>query len=501
MQRVVSIAIVLAALSLTPLSASASENACLGCHDFGPDSPVHPMLDSPHGKVMGNCERCHGPSEDHMSRPTIAAPDVSFGPRWTATTAEQDDTCLMCHRRNAGKHWQDALHMVNNITCVGCHDLHVDKDPVSQPGGQVQVCTMCHQTQREGMHAMAARIDDNPDCTTCHNPHADQRAESVMLTNDSAGCRTCHNLASMEQDSTVNPRANSYHRAMNNNDQLSCASCHVGIAHGPDDAADPFTPMPTAARDVILFYPGQSDSSWILSEHPGSQPFRQGSNCQRCHRNNEKDMGNALGEKDPTWRSVSTRFRLEDGMLEVRLSWQGDEDDSSIALMWGDGGNQGFKRGGCWAACHSDMPGMTRDRGQGIGKYLQASRSQQQRIGQPALVKDAAALNALFDQGNYVELWKIDLRQGRTRSARLLSELDWLQDAEIASSASFNNGVWEVVIRHPMQAGGSLKPIVPGRKYTMGLALHGKGRTGGDHWVSLPMSFSLDGDDTDFMAE
>ncbi len=223
-------------LSCLSLGNSAEEIPCLSCHDYGPDSPVHPMLEGPHARVMGNCERCHGPSLDHQSRPTIAAPDNSFGPRWPANIAEQDSTCLRCHRRNAGKHWQDSLHMVNNLTCTTCHELHVREDPITAPGGQMQVCTNCHEPQRDGIHQLQAHRGDNPDCTSCHNPHADQSPQATMLTNDSAGCRTCHDLAAMAQDASVRSTANSYHRALKNNNELTCHSCHSGVAHGPSGA-------------------------------------------------------------------------------------------------------------------------------------------------------------------------------------------------------------------------------------------------------------------------
>ncbi|MCB1710871.1 MAG: hypothetical protein KDI10_19365 [Halioglobus sp.] len=48
---------------------------------------------------------------------------------------------------------------------------------------------------------------------------------------------------------------------------------------------------------------------------------------------------------------------------------------------------------------------------------------------------------------------------------------------------------------------GMSKPFAPGGKYTFGVALHGAGNPGGKHWVSLPMTLSFDGDETDFKVE
>lgn len=487
----------LLALLLSSAASVAKESGCLNCHDFGPDSPVHNMLEGPHRRVMNNCERCHGPSEEHMARPTVTAPGVSFGPRWSSSVAEHDNSCLKCHKRNAAKHWQDALHMVNNLTCVTCHELHVNKDPILQDGGQQQICSNCHQTQRSGMHAIESKLEDNPDCTSCHNPHADQRPDAVMLSNDSTGCRTCHDLDAMANDSTVRRQANSYHRAMDNQ-ELICSNCHGGVAHGPTDAAEPFTPLPRANGDITLFFPGQSDADWILSEHPGSQPLRQGSNCQRCHRGSEKEMGQSLGGNS---RKVSVAFRESSTHLSIQLSWAGSATDSSVSFMWNNDSVEAFTRGGCWSACHSDMPGMSRDRGQKLDKYLKLSRTQQQQIGQNAINKPESELNTLLAEGTFVEMWKIDLNQGELSTAQLLSNVKWHQAAQIPSATEFADGNWQVTMKYPLQAGAKHKGILPGGTYTFGIALQGKQHKGARHWVSLPMTFSLDGDDTDFIAE
>ena len=95
---------------------------CLGCHDFGPESPVHAVMQGSHGVEdtggVHGCQDCHGPSADHAGAPTRVSPAISFGPRWTATSADQDSQCLACHEDNIAAHWRDALHMLNGLTCV-----------------------------------------------------------------------------------------------------------------------------------------------------------------------------------------------------------------------------------------------------------------------------------------------------------------------------------------------------------------------------------------------
>ena len=103
-------------------------------------------------------------------------------------------------------------------------------------------------------------------------------------------------------------------------------------------------------------------------------------------------MAKALtGQDSPEMRDLTVSFAKDDSNLLLTLSWAGPADDAGIALMWGDHESDAFRRGGCFAACHSDMPGMTRDRGQQTGKYLQVSRAQEQRVGQPAITKGGSS--------------------------------------------------------------------------------------------------------------
>ncbi|MCX2982526.1 hypothetical protein EYC98_16815 [Halieaceae bacterium IMCC14734] len=490
-------------LLISPLAWSSDSQSCLGCHDFGPESPVHPMLEGQHGSAEQGCASCHGASVEHSQRPTMRSPDVSFGPRWGSSVGDQDAPCLDCHQQDVAKHWQDSLHMSNQMTCVTCHDLHSEQDKVLAAGGQLAVCSICHKPQQHGIHAISEKLDENPDCTTCHNPHADQVPLGVMLANRSAGCRTCHDLVQMSAEGQSTAKARSYHKVMAQPDR-TCLDCHSGIAHGPADAVAPFVPLAVASKTVTLFNPGQSDIDWILSEHPGAQPFRQGSNCQQCHRGDEAAMGESMGAKAPTSRDLEVSISTEGPDLVMQVSWTGGSDDSSLALMWGDGGNNAFRRGGCWAACHSDMPGMSRDRGQALGKYLADSRQQVKRIGQPALVKDKAALETMLAAGNFVEMWRVEIAAGDTaqaNTATLQADLTWSDDSPLQATASFKAGRWQMLLRRPLQAGASHKAFSATGSYTFGMALHGKQHQGGSHWVSLPMTLSLDGEDTDFRAD
>jgi hypothetical protein len=322
-----------------------------------------------------------------------------------------------------------------------------------------------------------------------------------MLENGSQGCRSCHNLERMDRKSATGEEVKRHHEAMSGPGH-TCIDCHAGIAHAPTDAATAMAPAAVSARTVTLFYPGMADSDWLLQAHPGSQPLRQGRTCQQCHRGEEAGMGaQQAGSFTPASREVNVSFVADAEHLTMTLRWKGPRDDVDIALMWDDGGSDVFRRGGCFAACHSDLPGMSRDRGQNTGKYLWSSRAQQQRLGQPALVKNAAALEALMAAGDFVEMWRVQLATGKIETAALLADVSWQKTTLIQINKSYDEGYWTVALTAPLNDTASLKPFTPDGKYTFGIALHGAANPGGKHWVSLPMTLGFAGDETDFKVE
>ncbi|MEQ8801456.1 MAG: hypothetical protein RLP45_05420, partial [Haliea sp.] len=118
------------AAAAEPGYAENSPESCIGCHDFGDSSPVHPLLQGVHGAsdragtpmAERGCEECHGPSAAHSRAPTQVAPGVSFGPRWTTAAAKQDGQCLACHGDDSARHWEGSHHQQQDLACVTCHD-------------------------------------------------------------------------------------------------------------------------------------------------------------------------------------------------------------------------------------------------------------------------------------------------------------------------------------------------------------------------------------------
>jgi DmsE family decaheme c-type cytochrome len=498
-------------MSMASLAASPTPEApaCDGCHFpdeigdamGGLHGSVHWQEDTADTPANGDgCASCHGTSRNHANAPTTMQPDISFGPRWTNSVSEQNEACLSCHGEEQRQDWIAGEHADEDLTCGNCHDSHLAEDPIlGSANGQNQVCGVCHKIQKDGIHDLPEHLPDNPPCSSCHEPHGDPHPSPIMLSNRSEGCRACHDLEQMMASPTAPPRANSYHKVMASPER-TCVDCHRSVAHV--DAAN-FAAILAGgfeSHPVNLFFPDQTDSEALLTEHPGGQALRQGRNCRQCHIGEAAELGELLAGPGVTpWLPVTVGFQRAGDRMELSVSFEGTAD--SVAVMFDDGHVEDFTRGGCWAACHSDMPGMTRDRGQGLNKYLRASRAQARSIGRPAINHNPETLERMRGAGLYVELWQISLgtsNDGTTQVQTILEAPRPDETPNVTSTVQRSEGTTTVTFSRAID--DALKPLIPGRAYTFGVAVHGGGSTGAEHWVSLPLTVSLDGFDTDFVV-
>ena len=482
---------------------------CQDCHDPQFSEPIAMMLQSAHWDTSNpgtpaardDCRSCHGNSDDHRQRPTQFQPGTSFGPRWTATIAEQNNACLACHAEMNHADWADGKHASENLTCVTCHDLHKE-DLVRTPAGQAQVCTICHKVQKEGVHSFGGDEGQDPPCAECHDPHVDPAPQVTLLATRSEGCRNCHDLAAMVSDPLVSDTAKSYHKIMESTAR-TCIDCHRGVIHGAGHQAPVTKPAGVASNEIALFFPGQVDAGWLTTRHPGAQPLRQGSrHCRECHQDEAQSMGVSQGASaDAASRDVTVSFASTPTELNITVGWKG-AGTRDISVMFGSDKDPQFAVGGCFAACHSDMAGMSQQRDQGHTKYLRSSREQLRSIGRPALLHDDPTLSTMRAEGRSVELWRARVTEAQLTDVESFTVLEArINDADTGVAATAGRGTanrWYVTFSRPLS--DAVQPIVAGQTYTFGIAIHDPGMTGAQHWVSLPLTFSLDGTHTDFVV-
>lgn len=281
-----------------------------------------------------------------------------------------------------------------------------------------------------------------------------------------------------------------------------------------------------AAREVPLFYPGQASWEWALTEadHSGAPKFRAGKNCKACHEGEQADIGQriASGEKleptpiagKPGSSLLHVRSAHDAERLYIELRWkpapasgtqQEPEAAAHITVMLDDGSVKEAPRAGCWGTCHDDANGMaSAPEGKQLTKYLGASRQKLSRSGGGENFKSAAELEALLQQGVFMEYWQAKLNPGQPAKAvsgYILDRRHKHDPAAIQADASFANGEWTVSLSRPLRASGpGQKDIVPGKTYAVGFALHDDYSDHRYHFVSFEYSLTLDSGSTDFVV-
>ncbi len=158
---------------------------CADCHDevgAGMTHQVHMriMPFEVQGRTVG-CEGCHGDGTAHMEE---------GDPSLIRTFADGDvSVCVDCHTaKGAGLHeWQASTHSMEGVTCLECHAVHTDRNPLS-------TCKGCHQEvyaelQLPSHHPVR---EGKMSCVSCHNPHraTEAKLDTDMRVNDL--CFQCH---------------------------------------------------------------------------------------------------------------------------------------------------------------------------------------------------------------------------------------------------------------------------------------------------------------------
>ncbi len=274
-------------------------------------------------------------------------------------------------------------------------------------------------------------------------------------------------------------------------------------------------PASSHARDVVLFQPGQSSWEWLLvpATHDGGKQMREGKTCLYCHDGEEKTIGNliASGKKlepapisgMPGFVEMTVDASYDDQNVYLSLSWTappeanwGDEESAThLTISLGTPDLSVAPIAGCWASCHSDLPGMPDDSGANLTKYLPGSRNKMARTGGGSDIKPAAALDEQLAQGQYLEYWQAVLDGGGLKAAHdgyFLQGREQNSDSAVTATATADGQQWTVNMVRPLAPEGNTRhTLAEGVVYTLTIALHENHSSGRHHYTAFPMRFVL----------
>ncbi len=286
------------------------------------------------------------------------------------------------------------------------------------------------------------------------------------------------------------------------------------------------SPALAGQHEVVLFQPGQSSWEWLLvpASHDGGKRMREGKSCLFCHEGEEKTIGKliASGEKIepnpiagmPGFIAMEIDASYDDENLFLKLSWiplpastaWGDEDeDTRLTVSLATAELNVAPIAGCWAACHSDLPGMPdAQAGSELTKYLPGSRNKMTKTGGGSDIRAEPELAAQLAESKYLEYWQVVLQQGQMQASRdgyFLQGVEMNADSAVTATASQDGERISVMMVRPLQAQGQARHLLAeGTEYTLAVALHQNHASGRYHYTSFPMRFVIGNGEAELIA-
>lgn len=285
-----------------------------------------------------------------------------------------------------------------------------------------------------------------------------------------------------------------------------------------------FIAASASAETVILFQPGQSAWEWLLvpSKHEGGKRMREGKSCLFCHEGEQQAIGNAMvegGELEPSpvagmpaavELTVTASFDDENLYLsacwtppEAATPWGDEDEEQLLTFAIGTAALNVAPIAGCWAACHTDLPGMADAADPSLTKYLPGSRNKMTATGGGSDIRTPAELAQQLAQGQYLEYWQLALQDGAVTSAGdgyFLEKRTANADSAVSGSGSAGPDCSLQLVR-PLAPGGEARhALKEGEEYTLSIALHANHASGRHHFTSLPLRFRLGEGEAELVA-
>jgi cytochrome c-type protein NapC len=310
------------------------------------------------------------------------------------------------------------------------------------------------------------------------------------------------------------------------------------------------------AREVTLFFPGQTSMEWILkgSDHGGKRAFVKGDRCSECHEDEEEDIGDLIVVGD---KAEATPIPGKRGSILVNIQAAHDADNLYMRFQWDDGEHapvpfvdggkmdpenpiklavmlatdseddpkvEYAERSGCWQSCHHDANYMPHqpddailassplaarlDLSLGFTKYLKESRSTieidgkdgKQRGGWDKL-KDEAEIQAALENGSFMDLLRYKAGSGESEDGYILEQRVMSGGQGVSFIGSLNDGVWtvEMVRKLTSDKPGDIS-MSTDQWYNIGFAIHDDYSSSRFHHVSLGFKLGFDDEEAEINA-
>ena len=514
----------------TAMEATNTLTFCISCHEMENNvyqEYTHTVHFTNRSGVRAACSDCHVPDPwvHKVVRKIKASNELLHKALGTIDTPEKFDQ----HRLRMATNVWNAMKNTDSRECRNCHDWDsMNPEDQSQRAlkqhifamEEGQTCIDCHKGIA---HKKPEELLDDADLERLEAPNPDHRRDLpahwvTFMAKAEAG-------EAPAAPATPTPPAAS----------TPASTPAPAAAPAPSDATASPTADSTgaaidwsqvAAREVVLFYPGQTSMEWVLNgrTHGGARVYtKAGDRCLDCHDGEQADMGQKMvtGEKAETSPIPGKRPAIpvqvqaaHDGEhLYMRFSWpdtahvvipfaEGGKMDPDnpvkLALMIGTDEVEQAGQSGCWGSCHHDAAGMPdAPADQQVTKYLAESRTEMEMRNSPLggwdKRKPDAEIEAELQAGHFLDLMRYKAGSGQSEGGHVLAERTMEDSAGLEFQGERQGDLWIVTLKRPLAPGqsGDLD-LQTGQLYNIGFAIHDDYTNGRFHHVSLGYKFGLD---------
>ncbi len=297
------------------------------------------------------------------------------------------------------------------------------------------------------------------------------------------------------------------------------------------------------STDLLLLYPGVTSWEFLLSnDHRlGGRAIKrqQKKDCRHCHlsKSGELDMkvdeiaaGTANMKRShkpfepkpipgkPGTLHAKVKAAYDNDYIYLRVEWDsdgtgwsaGNKTPDRISLQVNKS-NTSFKKYGCFVACHNDtntMPDSPTKRQVLSNPYYKGLKRDDVRLyafyarSSWALTLDAGALKKARDGGGLIDLWSLELTEGKVIGSDgwVFDDRRWESASDVTGTGTWANNKYTVTFKRRLRTKSPYDiRLKEGDVVSMGMAIHDRGAKKRKHYISFAFTVGL-GEKADIKA-